>query len=276
MGAGDASALPPRMPSTIYCLPISESPWTLVVFATAIVDSKTDPVDELSLAAKIAIWIIPVVFGITVHEVAHGWVANRFGDPTARLAGRLTLNPVKHIDPVGTVVVPLLLLLFSGFVMGWAKPVPVDARRLNSPRRDMAVVALAGPGSNLIMALLWALVVKLALVYHSALGNAGMLLIFMGVAGVFINTILCVLNLLPLPPLDGGRVLTSLLPPRLSLAVGRIEPWGLVIILVLLLTGVLGQILYPALDFVTRSLSVLIGVPQHFFYSMLETLLGAG
>jgi Zn-dependent protease len=157
-------------------------------------------VDELTLANKIAIWIIPVVFGITVHEVAHGWVANRFGDPTARLAGRLTLNPVKHMDPVGTVVVPLLMLYFSGFILGWAKPVPVDARRLNNPRRDMAIVALAGPGSNILMALMWALVVKLGLFYHSALSGAAVLLVFMGVAGVFINTILCVLNLLPLPP----------------------------------------------------------------------------
>ncbi|HSS65431.1 MAG TPA: site-2 protease family protein, partial [Gammaproteobacteria bacterium] len=131
--------------------------------------------EELSLANKIAIWIIPVLFGITVHEVAHGWVANRFGDPTARLAGRLTLNPLKHVDPVGTVVVPLLLLFFSGFILGWAKPVPVDARRLGDPRRDMAIVALAGPGSNLIMALLWALVVKLGLFYHTALGSAAVL-----------------------------------------------------------------------------------------------------
>jgi Zn-dependent protease len=232
-------------------------------------------VDNLNLATKIAIWIIPVVFGITVHEVAHGWVANRLGDPTARLAGRLTLNPVKHVDPVGTVLVPLLLLFFSGFILGWAKPVPVDARRLRNPRRDMAVVALAGPGSNLIMGLLWALVVKLALFYHNPLGGAAVLLVFMGVAGVFINTILCVLNLLPLPPLDGGRVLTSLLPPRWASAVGRIEPFGLVIILILLLTGVLGQILYPTLDFVGLSLSFLIGVSPDFFYSTLTALLGA-
>ncbi len=232
--------------------------------------------DELSLANKIAIWIIPVVFGITVHEVAHGWVANRFGDPTARLAGRLTLNPVKHVDPVGTVVVPVLLLMFSGFVLGWAKPVPVDVQRLEKPRRDMAIVALAGPGSNLLMALLWALVVKLALFYHSALSGAAVLLVFMGVAGVFINTILCVLNLLPLPPLDGGRVLTSLLPPRWAATVGRIEPFGLVIILVLLLTGVLGQILYPTLDFVGLVLNFLIGVSPDFFFSTLAALLGAG
>ncbi len=232
--------------------------------------------DELTLANKIAIWIIPVVFGITVHEVAHGWVANQFGDSTARIAGRLTLNPIKHVDPVGTVVVPLLLLFFSGFVLGWAKPVPVDARRLRNPHRDMAIVALAGPVSNLLMAVLWALVVKLALFYHSALGGAAVLLIYMGVAGVFINTILCVLNLLPLPPLDGGRVLTSLLPPRWASVVGRIEPFGLVIILILLLTGVLGKILYPTLNFVGLSLNFLIGVSPDFFFSRLAVLLGAG
>ena len=232
--------------------------------------------DDLSLAIKIAIWVIPVVFGITVHEVAHGWVANRFGDPTARLAGRLTLNPVKHVDPVGTVVVPLLLLFFSGFILGWAKPVPVNARRLNNPRRDMAIVALAGPASNLVMALLWALVVKLGLFYHNGLGGAAVLLVYMGIAGVFINTILCVLNLLPLPPLDGGRVLTSLLPPPWASVVGRLEPFGLVIILILLLTGVLGQILYPTLDFVGLSLNFIIGVSPDFFYSTLTALLGAG
>ena len=232
--------------------------------------------DELTLANKIAIWIIPVVFGITVHEVAHGWVANRFGDPTARLAGRLTLNPVKHMDPVGTVVVPLLMLYFSGFILGWAKPVPVDARRLNNPRRDMAIVALAGPGSNILMALMWALVVKLGLFYHSALSGAAVLLVFMGVAGVFINTILCVLNLLPLPPLDGGRILTSLLPPRWASVVERMEPLGLVIILILLLSRALGRILYPALDFVGLSLNFLIGVSPDFFFSTLATLLGAG
>ena len=232
--------------------------------------------EELSLANKLAIWIIPAVFGITVHEVAHGWVANYFGDPTARLAGRLTLNPFRHVDPVGTVVVPLLLLLFSSVILGWARPVPVDASRLRHPRRDMALVALAGPGSNLLMALLWALVVKLALLYHSALSGAAVLLIFMGVAGVYINTILCVLNLLPLPPLDGGRVFTSVLPPRWASVVGRIEPLGILILLALLFTGLLWEVVVPSLEAAGAAMNMLIGVSRDFFFQMLFALFGAG
>lgn len=231
--------------------------------------------EELTLPAKIVIWSIPVLFGITVHEVAHGWVANLLGDPTARDAGRLTLNPVKHVDIVGTLLVPLVLLLLSGFVMGWAKPVPVNARRLRSPRRDMALVALAGPGSNLLMALLWALVVKLGLVYHTALGGTATLLVFMGVAGIFINTILCVLNLLPLPPLDGGRVLTSMLPATWTPAMARVERFGLVIILVLLMTGVLGRLLHPTLQFIGIFLEQLLGISSSVFFSALAILFGA-
>lgn len=232
--------------------------------------------EDLTLVSKIAIWAVPVIFGITVHEVAHGWVANRFGDPTARQAGRLTLNPVKHVDPVGTLVVPMLLMLFSNFILGWAKPVPVDARRLRNPRRDMAVVALAGPGANVLMALFWALVVKLALFYDTLLGSAALPLIYMGVAGVFINTILCVLNLLPLPPLDGGRVLTSLVPPSWTPVMARIEPFGILIILVLLVTGVLAHILYPTFDFVASLLDTLSGFSRGNFYGVLQMLMGAG
>lgn len=231
--------------------------------------------EELTLPARIVIWTIPVIFGITVHEVAHGWVANQLGDPTARNAGRLTLNPVRHVDIVGTLLVPLALLLLSGFVLGWAKPVPVNAGRLGSPRRDMALVALAGPGSNLLMALAWALVVKLGLVYHTALGGAAILLIFMGVAGIFINTILCILNLLPLPPLDGGRVLTSVLPAAWTPVMARVERFGLVIILVLLVTGVLGRLLRPTLQFIGVSLEQLLGISSSFFFSALAVLFGA-
>ena len=231
---------------------------------------------EFSIVQKIAMYAIPGVLAITSHEGSHGYVARALGDRTAEMLGRLTLNPLRHIDLIGTVVVPLATFLLTGFLFGWAKPVPIDVRNLHNPRRDMALVAMAGPMSNIVMALLWALVVKLALFYHSALSGAAVLLIFMGVAGVLINTILCVLNLLPLPPLDGGRVLTSLLPVRWATALARIEPFGLMIILILLLTGVLGQILYPTLDFVALSLNLLIGVSPDFFFSTLGALFGAG
>ena len=164
---------------------------------------------ELILVQKIAVWIPPVLLGITVHEVAHGWVASKLGDTTAKMMGRLTLNPLKHVDPVGTILIPgLLLLLQSGFIFGYAKPVPINWRNLHQPKRDMAIVAGAGPAANLLMAMAWALLVRAGLL----MGETGMALVYMGVAGIFINTVLMVLNLLPLPPLDGGRVMTSLLP----------------------------------------------------------------
>jgi Zn-dependent protease len=199
--------------------------------------------DFTLLAQQIAIWAIPVLFAITVHEAAHGYVAQRYGDDTAARAGRLSLNPIRHVDPVGTLLVPALLLLFKApFLFGWARPVPVDFRKLRSPLRDMAIVAAAGPASNLVMAFGWA---GLVWAYFASGAPAGgwTLLRDMGVAGVAINVVLMVLNLIPLPPLDGGRIAVGLLPRSLGLPLSRVEPWGMVILIGLLVTGVLGPIL---------------------------------
>ena len=203
---------------------------------------------ELSLLEKIIVWAIPVVFAITVHEVAHGWVANYLGDPTAKSLGRLTLNPIKHIDPIGTVALPLILVYLGGFIFGWAKPVPVTWQNLRSPRRDMAIVAAAGPVANLIMMILWAVLAKVLLTIDQTPGPLLQSVLVMCSIGIIINIILMVLNLLPLLPLDGGRVVTSLLPPRLAVLYSRLEPIGLIVILVLLVTGVLGNILMPVVS----------------------------
>jgi len=200
---------------------------------------------SLTLAQKIAIWALPVLFAITLHEVAHGWVANRLGDPTARMLGRLSLNPLRHIDPVGTVLVPALLLALGGFLFGWAKPVPVTPQNLRRHRYGMAWVAAAGPASNLLQAILWALLVKLALAEQAALGWVAEPLYLMGVAGISINLALAVLNLLPIPPLDGGRIVDALLPGPLSARYSQLEPWGLWIVLALVATGLLTVIMGP-------------------------------
>lgn len=198
----------------------------------------------MPLIEKILAWAVPVVFAITVHEVAHGWVADRLGDPTARLRGRLTLNPLKHIDPVGTVLLPGFLLLVSNFVFGWAKPVPVDYRKLRNPKRDMALVAAAGPGANLLMLVFWLLLAKLLLDAGLA-RSADDFLMRMALAGVSINVVLMVLNLVPLPPLDGSRVVMSLLPPSLAAPYARLERFGIWILLGLLALGLLDDILGP-------------------------------
>lgn len=214
---------------------------------------------ELSLLQKIAVWALPTLFAITVHEVAHGWVARRFGDRTAEMMGRLTLNPVRHIDPVGTVIVPLALLAMNtGFIFGWAKPVPVAQQNLRNPRRDMAIVAAAGPLSNLLQALAWALIAKAAVVANLAYVSEPVAL--MGAAGILINIVLAVLNLLPVPPLDGGRVLSSLLPPDLSDRFDRFEPYGLLVLLALLATGVLGHIIGPPVMYLYQALFTVIGL----------------
>jgi len=200
---------------------------------------------EFTLLQKIIIYAVPIVFAITVHEVAHGWVASKLGDQTARMMGRLTLNPIKHIDPVGTIVVPIVMLMFTPFLLGWAKPVPVDWRNLRRPRQDMAWVALAGPGANLLMLLFWILVAKAIIISGFGSQSYAIPLMAMALAGVFINIILMVLNLIPIPPLDGSRVLSSLLPPRAAQQYNRLEPYGLIIVLLLLLSGVLGKYFLP-------------------------------
>ncbi len=215
---------------------------------------------ELNLLQRIAVWALPVLFAITVHEVAHGWMAKRLGDRTAQMMGRLTLNPLKHIDPLGTVLVPGLLLVLGGFVFGWAKPVPVTWENLRHPKRDMAVVAAAGPLANLAMALMWALVMKLGMLVSGALEWAAVPMIYMGGAGITINLVLMVLNLLPLPPLDGGRVLGGLLPGPLSWQLSRIEPYGFIILVVLLATGLLGKLLGPPISLLQSGLFQLVGL----------------
>lgn len=203
--------------------------------------------DQLTLIQKIAVWILPVVFAITVHEVAHGWVAKRYGDNTALMLGRLTINPIKHIDWLGTIILPgLLLLTGTGFIFGWAKPVPVDARNFKNPRHDMAIVALAGPVSNLLMAIGWALVVRVGTIIGTDAENISLPLIYTGIAGISINLVLMLINLLPIPPLDGSRVLTGILPSRLAWQYNQLERYGFIILLILLYTKVLNVILeYP-------------------------------
>ncbi len=225
---------------------------------------------EFSLVQTIAIWALPVLFAITLHEVAHGYAARRLGDPTAASQGRLSLNPIKHVDPVGTVVVPIVLLLLSklmggGFLFGWAKPVPVDYRRLRNPRRDMALVAAAGPLANLAMAIGWGLLLKLALAMNADQG-LWLGLRYMAVAGIVVNLVLMVLNLLPLPPLDGGRVLAGLLPLPLAYRYAKLEPYGLLIVIGLLATGLLSKIMYWPLTISEGLLYKLLGLNSALLY----------
>jgi Zn-dependent protease len=198
---------------------------------------------ELTLIQKIAIFAIPVIFAITLHEAAHGYVALRFGDATAKMLGRVTLNPLKHIDPIGTILVPALTIVLGGILFGWAKPVPVNFNNLRRPKQDMLWVAAAGPGANLAMALFWAALIKFAHLLPASAYTEPMIL--MGAAGVTINAILAALNLLPVPPLDGGRIAVSLLPPRPAYTLARVEPYGLFILIALLFTGVLGIVIGP-------------------------------
>jgi Zn-dependent protease len=204
---------------------------------------------ELNLVQTIAIYALPVIFAITLHEAAHGYVARHFGDTTAWRLGRISLNPLRHIDLVGTIIVPLVILVTSklaagtGILFGWAKPVPVNFHALRNPKRDMLWVAAAGPAANLVMAVAWAMVLKVGMLLPPNLFTLPLSL--MAEAGITVNVVLMVLNLLPILPLDGGRIAVSLLPNRLALGYARLEPLGFPILLVLLFTNVLSVVLSP-------------------------------
>ena len=215
---------------------------------------------EFSIIQKLFIWAIPVLFAITVHEVAHGYVAFKLGDCTAKMLGRLTLNPAKHVDPLGTIFVPALLFFLGGFIFGWAKPVPINPNSFKSYRRDMILVAIAGPASNFLMAVLWAIIGNLALKLAPSMAYPAALLYQMALAGIMINLVLGIVNLIPVPPLDGSRVLASLLPNHLAYQYNRIEPFGFIILVVLIATGALSHILWPAYQAMLQQLLQVTGL----------------
>ncbi len=200
--------------------------------------------DKVSqIIQAISIWALPVIFAITVHEVAHGWIAKKYGDNTAYAQGRLTLNPVHHIDWFGTIILPILLLVSgTGMIFGWAKPVPVNGRYFKNPRRDMAMVALAGPVSNLLMAFAWALCARIALLIN--IESITVPLSLMGKAGISINLVLAVINLIPIPPLDGSRIITAMLSHNMAYKYNQLEPYGFYILIALMYFGILGIIMY--------------------------------
>ena len=215
--------------------------------------------DIAQLIQNIAIWAIPVLFSITVHEAAHGYAARHFGDNTAYLLGRITLNPIKHIDPVGTILMPLLLLFSTSgaFLFGYAKPVPVRFGNLRNPKRDMVWVALAGPAANLLQGFLWGV---LLLLLHS-LGVSEPYFLAVCKAGVTVNVVMFVFNLFPLPPLDGGRILVGLLPYRQAALVSRVEPWGFFIVMALVLSGIVSQLWMQPLMAVTHTILKVLLMP---------------
>lgn len=214
----------------------------------------------------IAVAAIPLIFAITLHEAAHGWVASKLGDTTALMLGRVTLNPAKHIDPIGTVILPMVMLWLGGFIFGWAKPVPVNWQNLRNPKRDMAIVALAGPAANLLMALFWGMIAKISLIIfsgqsvHPFIKTTATFIHLASLFGITINCVLLVLNLIPIPPLDGSRVVSSFLPVNAASAYEKIEPYGIWILLALLVLGVLASVLWPPVRFLVGNIRALFGL----------------
>jgi Zn-dependent protease len=215
--------------------------------------------DLRGFLGKVAIWTIPALFAITLHEVAHGWVARLCGDRTAQLLGRLSLNPMRHIDPIGTLVVPGVLLAIGGPLIGWAKPVPVATSTLRHPRRALVCVALAGPLANFAMAAIWCGI--LAAMAHLNTGNATVVawIELMAEAGMFVNVVLAVFNLIPVPPLDGGRVICGLLPPTWAAQFGRIEPFGLFLVLGISVVHGIDWLFEPALKVLGQVFNAVVG-----------------
>lgn len=204
---------------------------------------------NLNAIQTVSVWILPLLFAITLHEAAHAYVANYYGDATAKLRGRLSLNPVKHIDLVGTIIVPIIILVISNFhfTLGWAKPVPIDQRNFKNPERDMAIASVAGPGANILMAIFWISLLKLMIVFKLPGNMAVIFLALMCQVGIVINIVLAILNMIPIPPLDGSRVVSSILPGRWAYYYNQIEPYGIIILIVLMATGILGGMILPGL-----------------------------
>lgn len=213
------------------------------------------------IVQTISVIIVPLIFAVTVHEAAHGWVANKLGDPTAKQLGRLTFNPIPHIDPVMTILVPIAMFVTSGFLFGGAKPVPVNTRNFKHPRRDMAIVAVAGPLSNLLMAILWALIFKMALTMSVQWEQMALPILLTAKYGILINLILMVLNLLPLPPLDGSRVLAWLSPSSIAQKLDQVERYGIFILIGLLFFGLWEKVIQPLIGFSSNIILQLVGIP---------------